>query len=130
MTEINSKTVIASKSAKDLYNQLINFQNFGPMMPDSVQKFEADESSFLFQMKGIPEVRLVLDKSEEPGLIQFKSASSKLDFTLACLIEAIDENSCRGRFEFRANFNMMLKMMVERPLTNFIENLADKLKEI
>lgn len=130
MTEINSKTVVVKKSANELYNQLINFQNFGDMMPDSVQKFEADETSFLFQMKGIPEVRLVLDKKEEPNLIQFKSASSKLDFTLSCNIETIDENSCEGKFQFKANFNMMLKMMVERPLTNFIENLADKLSEI
>lgn len=130
MTEINSKTVEVGKSANELYKQLIDFQNFGPMMPDSVQKFEADETSFLFQMKGIPEVRLVLDSKEEPNLIQFKSASSKLDFTLACKIEAINDNSCKGKFEFRANFNMMLKMMVERPLTNFIENLADKLTEI
>lgn len=130
MTEINSKTSSISKSASDLFNQLINFQSFGSMMPDSVQKFEADETSFLFQLKGIPEVRLVLDKKEEPTLIQFKSASSKLDFTLRCIIMPKENNTCDAKFEFNANFNMMLKMMVERPLTNFIENLADKLKEI
>lgn len=130
MTEINSKTVSIDKSANALYNQLIDFQSFGSMMPDSVQKFEADETSFLFQMKGIPEVRLVLDHQEEPSLIRFKSASSKLDFQLSCNIKAIDDQSCEANFEFTANFNMMLKMMVEKPLTNFIENLADKLKEI
>lgn len=130
MTEIKSKTVEIEKSSNELYHQLIDFQNFGPMMPESVQKFEADATSFLFQMKGIPEVRLVLDHTEEPHLIRFKSASSKLDFTLSCILESIDESSCKGKFEFNANFNMMLKMMVERPLTNFIENLADKLKTI
>ena len=130
MTEINSKTVSISKSANDLYNQLIDFQSFGSMMLDSVQKFEADDSSFLFQMKGIPEVRLVLDSKVEPSLISFKSASSKLDFKLSCIINPIDDSSCEAHFEFTANFNMMLKMMVERPLTSFIENLADKLQEI
>lgn len=130
MTEINSKTVSINKSAKELYNQLIDFKSFGSMMPESVQKFEADDTSFLFQMKGIPEVRLVLDHKEEPNLISFKSASSKLDFTLSCNIIAGDDQSCEANFEFRANFNMMLKMMVEKPLTNFIENLADKLTEI
>ena len=130
MTEIESKTVSISKSANALYNQLVDFKSFGDMMPDSVQNFEADETSFLFQLKGMPEVRLVLDHKEEPTLIKFKSASSKLDFSLSCIIIPQDEQNCQSRFEFQGNFNMMLKMMVEKPLKSFIENLADKLTEI
>jgi hypothetical protein len=130
MTIIESDIMSIEKSAEALYAQLLDFESFGKMMPDNVQKFESDNNSFLFQLKGAPEVRLVVDETVEPSLISFKSASSKLDFTLACNIEAIDANSCKAGFMFNGKFNMMMKMMVEKPLTNFIEKLADKLTEI
>lgn len=130
MTQIKSKTVTVNKSAQALYTQLQDFQNFHKAMPDSVNKFEADETSFLFGMKGMPEVRLVLSEKTEPEYILFKSASSKLDFSLACNIKAISDDSCEANFEFHGQFNPMLRMMVERPLKNFIEVLADKMKDI
>lgn len=130
MTQIESKKVDIQKSASDLYHQLADFKSFGKMMPENVQKFEADDTSFLFQMKGMPEVRLVVDQKTEPTLISFKSASSKLDFSLFCHIKPKGDQACQAGFEFTGNFNMMLKMMVEKPLKNFIENLADKLTEI
>ncbi len=130
MTQIKSKTVTVNKSAQALYTQLQDFQNFHKAMPDSVNKFEADETSFLFGMKGMPEVRLVLSEKREPEFILFKSASSKLDFSLACNIKPISDDSCEAYFEFQGQFNPMLRMMVERPLKNFIEVLADKMKDI
>ena len=130
MTQIKSKTVTVNKSAQALYAQLQDFQNFHKAMPDSVNKFEADETSFLFGMKGMPEVRLVLSEKREPEFILFKSASSKLDFSLACNIKPISDDSCEAYFEFQGQFNPMLRMMVERPLKNFIEVLADKMKDI
>lgn len=130
MTHIESKKVVVNKSAEELFDQLINFQNFKKAMPDSVSKFEADDTSFLFGMKGMPEVRLVKKEERRPEYIAFKSASSKIDFSLACHIKPIDDNSCEAWFDFEGKFNPMLRMMVEKPLKNFIETLADKLKEI
>ncbi|WP_417612744.1 SRPBCC family protein [Owenweeksia hongkongensis] len=127
---IESKKVIVNKSATELYKQLENFENFGKAMPDSVTKFEADETSFLFGMKGMPEVRMVLEEKNEPELVAFKAASSKLDFSLACRIRPINDNSCEAYFDFKGKFNPMLRMMVEKPLKNFIEVLADKLNTI
>lgn len=129
MTRIESKTVTVKKSEAELYTELQDFQNFKRAMPDSVVKFESDATSFLFGLKGMPEVRLVVKEQREPELILFKSASSKIDFTLACNISAKSENECEVKFEFEGQFNPMLKMMVERPLKNFIENLADKTQD-
>ena len=99
-------------------------------MPDNVQKFEADDDSFMFQMKGLPEVRVTVDETDRPNGIRLKSASSKLDFTMACLITSESDSTASAKFEFLGKFNMMMRMMVEKPLKNFLENLADKLKEI
>ncbi len=126
LTQIESKTVTVQKSASALFAELQDFKNFKKAMPDSVIKFESDATSFLFGLKGMPEVRLVVQEQVEPELIKFKSASSKIDFSLSCHIKGINSTSCETKFSFEGNFNPMLKMMVERPLKNFIENLADK----
>ena len=128
--KLESKKVTVNISATDLYKKLENLENFRQAMPESVTKFEADENSFVFGMKGMPEVRLVIKEKKEPELISLEAASSKLDFTLACIITPIDENTCEAYFDFEGKFNPMLRMMVEKPLKNFIEALADKLPSL
>lgn len=130
MTHIESKTTTINKPAEELYHQLLDFRNFNKVMPDSVTKFEADEDSFLFTMRGMPEVQLRLEEKVEPTLIRMRSGSSKIDFTLMTHITPVTENTCEVKFEFVGKFNAMMRMMVERPLKNFIENLADKLKDL
>ena len=122
---ITSKTVTVNKSAEELYTLMNSFENFSKVMPESVEKFESDDNSFLFQMKGLPEVRLVADERVAHSLIKFKSASSKLDFTLSCHI-ADEGATSKVHYTFEGEFNMMMRMMIEKPLTNFIEHLADK----
>lgn len=127
MTKLESKTVTIDQSAGDLHAVLSKFDNFGSFMPDSVTKFEADDTSFKFGLKGMPEVRLVLEDSRTPELIKLKSASGKIDFSLSALITALDDTRSELKFEFAGNFNPMLKMMVERPLQSFIEELVDNI---
>lgn len=129
MTRIESKTVTVNKSAEELFEQLKDLRNFKRVMPDSVDKFEADEDSFLFGMKGMPDVRLRVEEKREPEYIRFKSASSKIDFSLEGHVKPVTANTCEVRFEFSGKFNPMVRMMVERPLKNFIENLVDKMKD-
>ncbi len=130
MLHLESKTVTVNKSSEALYDQLRDFKNFNQLMPDAVQKFEADEDSFMFQMKGLPEVRVIADEEKRPDYIKLKSASSKLNFTMACHIASLTDDTCQAHFKFDGDFNMMMRMMVEKPLKNFLENLADKLSEI
>jgi hypothetical protein len=120
---LQSKTVVVNKSGTDLYDHLNELKNLYGLMPENVERFEADEETFLFGMKGLPDVRLLLHEKERPSFMRFKSASSKLDFMLTAQIKDLGETS-ELHFDFEGNFNAMMKMMVERPLKNFIEELA------
>ena len=93
------------------------------VMPESVERFEADENTFVFGLRGMPDVRLLIDEVRQPDLLKFKAASSKLDFTLSAKIEGND-NGAMVQYLFEGNFNPMMKMMVERPLTRFIQDLS------
>jgi hypothetical protein len=51
-------------------------------------------------------------------------------FTLTAHIEARSENACNGRLVFEAELSEMMKMMIKKPLTNFANQLAQKMKDI
>ena len=54
----------------------------------------------------------------------------KLPFSLNCIINKISESSCTAQFYFEAELNSMMKIMVQKPLENFLNVLAVKLKDV
>ena len=56
---LESKKTIVEKSAKDLFALLENVANFERLMPDNISKFQMlSEQSFVFALKGMPEISL------------------------------------------------------------------------
>lgn len=120
---IEAPAVQISKSPEEFFSLMEDLNNMKLVMPESVERFEADESTFVFGLRGMPDVRLLIDEVRQPDLLKFKAASSKLDFTLSALIEGNDQGAM-VKYLFEGNFNPMMKMMVERPLTRFIHDLS------
>ncbi|HEY6159672.1 MAG TPA: hypothetical protein VI112_00575, partial [Bacteroidia bacterium] len=52
------------------------------------------------------------------------------DFELDVLLTEVSENRSKGQLVFTAELNPMMKMMVEKPLMNFFNILANKMKDI
>lgn len=127
---IEGHKVIVHKSQKETFEFLSDLKNFEQLMPESIQKFEVDGDSFIFGLKGMPEIRLVLKDSTEYSNITLGAASSKLDFQLVANIAAINETSSEVQLEFNGKFNAMMAMMVKRPLNSFIETLTDNLQKV
>lgn len=127
---IKGNRVVVEKSQKETFEFLSDLKNFEQLMPESIQKFVVDGNSFIFGLKGMPEIRLVLKDSTEYSNITLGAASSKLDFELVADITEIDEDSSEVQLDFNGKFNAMMAMMVKRPLTSFIETLTDNLEEI
>ena len=127
---INGNKVTANKSQKEMFEFLTDLKNFEQLMPESIQKFEVDGDSFLFGLKGMPEIRLVLKEKTEYSKVVLGAASSKLDFQLIANIDEIDEDSSEVQLDFNGQFNMMMQMMVKKPLTSFIETLTDNLETV
>lgn len=122
--EFSSDKVQVNKSPEELFSLFENLENMKLFMPSSVERFEADQDTFVFGLKGMPDVRLLVDEKTVPSMMKFKAASTKLDFTLACMVEP-NENGSQVHYDFAGKFNPMMKMMVERPLKKFIEDLAE-----
>lgn len=127
---IQGNKVIVKKSQKEVFEFLSDLKNFEQLMPDSIQKFEVEGDSFIFELKGMPEIRLVIREKEAYSKINLGAASSKLDFELVVDINEIDDNSSEVQLDFNGKFNMMLEMLVKKPLTSFIETLTQKLETV
>lgn len=127
---IEGNNISVNKSQEDLFNFLTQLENFKQLMPENTEKFEVDGDSFIFGLKGMPEIRLVLKSKTEFSNITLGAASSKLPFTLAANINAISENQSNVKLTFESSFNPMMAMMVKKPLTNFINTLTENLEQL
>ena len=127
---LESQKVSVAKSAKEVFEFLIDLKNFEQLMPENTQKFEVDGNSFLFALKGMPEIRLVLKDKTEFSNITLGAASSKLPFTLSGNLTEISENECEAQLVFNGDFSSMMAMMVKKPLTKFIEVLAENISKL
>ena len=127
---IESKKTVINKSQKDFFEFLSNLENFEQIMPENNEKFEVDGDSFIFSLKGMPEIRLVIKEKQEFDKIILGAASSKLNFTLTAEINAVSENSCETQLLFNGDFNPMMAMMVKKPLQKFIDTLTEQAEKL
>lgn len=128
---IESEKKIVPKSQKETFEFLKNVGNFEKLMPESIEKFELlSEESFLFQLKGMPAIKLKLDKIDPYNLVVLAAASDKLPFTLRGEISAVSENESEVQLIFEGEFNSMMAMMIKSPIKKFITTLSENLEVI
>jgi len=122
---LESPRVTVEKSAQELFDSLSDVKNFEKLMPENIAKFEViGDDSFIFGLKGMPEIQLKTKEKVAPNKILLGSASEKLSFTLEADIVAISENSSNVQLLFQGEFNAMMGMMIKGPIGKFIETLA------
>jgi carbon monoxide dehydrogenase subunit G len=127
---LESTKVSVAKSSKEVFEFLSDLKNFEQLMPENTQKFEVDGDSFLFSLKGMPEIRLVLKEKTAYSNITLGAASSKLSFTLSVNLTEVSESKSDAQLIFTGDFNPMMAMMVKKPLHKFIEVVAENISKI
>ena len=127
--KLESRKVNTSKSPEELFNFLTSAENYQQLMPENT-KFEAyDSEKFLFGLKGMPEIKLIIKEKIPYSKVILGSASDKLSFTLTCDIEQMGGES-QAQLFFAGDFNTMMAMMIKGPLNKFLETLASGLEKL
>jgi hypothetical protein len=128
---LESPKVTVDKPAQYIFDKLSNVQNFEKLMPDNIAKFEVTgEESFIFGLKGMPEIKLKMKDKQSPSKIVLGAASDKLPFTLTGNINEVSGTSSEVQLKFEGEFNAMMAMMVKGPITKFIETLAGNMHKL
>ena len=124
---LEGRKIIVNKSSKELSELLKNPENYKEFMPDGLNKFESREDGFKFGLQGMPEIALKIDEVTEEKAV-LKSASSSLEFALTAAMKPLNDHQTEVQMLFEGKFNPFIKMMVEKPLQNFINTLSDKME--
>lgn len=127
MATFTSPEVIVNRSAEDFFNKIGDLNHLKEIMPSSIENFESDTNSCSFKMKGMPTLHLVIAEKIPFSKISLAAKDSQVPFSLDCIITEKGEQ-CQARLEINAELNMMMKMMVEKPLTQFLDVLASKMQ--
>lgn len=128
---LESPKVTVQKSAQDLFDSLSDVNKFEKLMPENTAKFEVTgDDSFVFALKGMPEIRLAIKEKIAPNKIVFGATSDKLPFTLTTDIQEVSESNSEIQLHFEGSFNPMMAMMVKGPIGKFIETLANNMNKL
>lgn len=128
---LESQKATVSKPASYVFDALCQVANFEKLMPESIAKFEVlGEDSFIFGLKGMPEIKLKLKDKTPVSKVVLGAASDKLPFTLTAQIDAVAENSSTVQLFFEGEFNAMMAMMVKGPISKFIDTLAENMHKL
>lgn len=126
---LSSKKVNVHTSSQETYEFLSDPANYKSLMPSSIEKFELnDEGGFLFKLKGMPEIPLVLKEKEPFSKVVWGSGNNNFKFSLIIDIQEIATGESEAQILFDGDFNPMIAMMVKKPLQKFIGTLAENME--
>lgn len=113
---------------------LSHTDNFGKLMPEQVSCFCCGEDPlpwFSFRVEGMPEMKMELAGVDEFGVINYVSPEGWTRKTIEFQIKIADTNAYESRvmMSIEAEVNPFVKMMVEKPLRNFLNEMIRKLNE-
>ena len=129
MSSFKSPEVDVNLSAEMLYAKLSNLNNLKDILPPEISDFQSTQDSCSFKMGGMPKITLVIAEKTPFSKIVLQAENSQIPFSLECNISQNGEN-CKALLEVNAELNMMMKMMLEKPLTNFLNAIAKRLSQI
>lgn len=125
---LESPKVTINKSSQEVFDFLSDVKNFESLMPENISKFEMlKDDTFLFALKGMPEIILKKKEAIAPNKIVLSADGGKLNFSLTGNISEIDADKSEVQLSFEGDFNPMMAMMIKGPIGKFIETLATKI---
>src|SRR5690606_23325554 len=128
---LESPKVTTQKSQQEMFNFLTQVENYEQVMPQSLEKFEVTgQQSFIFSLKGMPQIELEIKETREPELVVLGSTSDKFDFSIDLIIEPAGESQSEVQLLFNGKFNNMMAMMVKGPLKKFIDTLSQNIQQV
>ena len=127
MTTIESKKVEIDKPRSAVIDYAADLNNFEKLLPqDRISDFTSDGESCSFKIQGLSKIGLKLEEKSEGGL-KIKSTDSPFSFVIDVFVN--EKNEGVEAYQLvNLDLNPMMKMMVEKPLRNLFDHIADRLQ--
>lgn len=126
---LESPLVNVPKSVDEIKQFLANYSNFKQIFPKEVNHFEVHENGFTFGLGALPKVGLKRSTPMHDKQIALESTGGPVTFKLLCNMREVDDQNTECQICFEGDVNPMLRMMLEKPLQNLLNHLADGLRK-
>lgn len=119
------------QSVYDKISNLENLEKVRDRIPaDKVQEFSFDRDSVSVNVSPVGEIKLRIINREEPKCVKFETVQSPMPFNLWIQVLPVTETTSKMKVTVDADIPFMLKGMVNGPLKDGIEKIADALAMI
>ena len=115
----------------DNISDLRNLEKVRDRVPeDKVNDFAFDQDTVSLNVAPVGELKLRICDREEPKCVKFETEQSPLAFNLWIQVLPVDSASSKMKVTLKAELNPFIKGMVEKPLQEGVEKIADALAQV
>jgi len=129
---IESNRQLVNKNSGLVFQFLSNLNNYQTLFPeDKIENWNAAEDFCTCKIKGLSDIGLKRVATTPNSLIYLDSyGKSPIKFTLNIYLSEVNENQTEIHLVFEgSSINPFMKMMLEKPLTEFFNSFINKVSE-
>ena len=115
----------------DLLSNLENLEKVRDRVPeDKLKDFSFDHDSLSVNVPPVGSISMRIVEREEPKTIKFETEQSLVPFNFWIQLLPVTNDSCKMKLTIKAELNPFIKTMVQKPLQEGLEKIADALQMI
>ena len=115
----------------DNISDLRNLEKVRDRIPeDKVNSFSFDQDTVSLNVVPVGDITLRICDREEPKCVKFETVQSPVPFNVWVQVLPVDENNSKMKVTVKAELNPFIKSMVEKPLQDGVEKIADALAQV
>ena len=115
----------------DNISDLRNLEKVRDRVPeDKVSDFSYDEDTVTLNVPPVGDLKLRIVEREEPKCVKFETVQSPVPFNVWVQVLPVDDNNAKMKVTVKAELNPFIKSMVEKPLQDGVEKIADALAQV
>ena len=121
----------SQQAVYDNISDLRNLEKVRDRVPeDKISDFSFDEDTVSLNLPPVGEIKLRVVDREEPKCVKFEAVQSPVPFNVWVQVLPVDEQNAKMKVTVGAELNPFIKSMVEKPLQDGVEKIADALAQV
>lgn len=131
MTRLESNSITVDKNADSVFEFFSDMKNIGRIMPEQVEQFVSEGDTCRFTIKGMASLGLQYTEKTAPSrVVMSDHGKSPFALELTCTITPLENEHSSVQLTMDADLNPFLKMVAEKPLTNFLNILLERFQSV
>ena len=121
----------SQQAVYDNISDLRNLEKVRDRVPeDKISDFSFDADTVSLNVPPVGEIKLRVVDREEPKCVKFEAVQSPVPFNVWVQVLPVDEQNAKMKVTVGAELNPFIKSMVEKPLQDGVEKIADALAQV